>query len=99
MGWAVGAGLALTFLLLVAIANLVLIVARIAHDRIDAKFLVLAIASLGSGQAFFFYLVAGTGFLSAQAFEIIWLISIGIAISSLIAVLLYGGATRGADRF
>ena len=89
MGWAIGAGLALALLLLVATANFILIVARITFDRTDAKFLLLALASLGSGQTLFFA-AARAGLFSAPSFEILWLISMGIALSSLVTVLIFG---------
>ena len=98
MGWAIGAGLALTLLLLVATANFILIVARIMFDRFNAKFLLLSLASLGSGQALLFFAVARAGLFSAPAFEIFWLISMCIAISSLVAVLIFGGTSRAMDR-
>lgn len=98
MGWAIGAGLALTLLLLVATANFMLIVFRVMLDRADAKFLLLSLASLGSGQALLFFAVARVGLLSAPTFEIFWLISMCIAISSLVTVLVFGGTSRAVDR-
>ncbi|MFO0011855.1 MAG: hypothetical protein ACK553_03860 [Planctomycetota bacterium] len=98
MGWAIGAGLALALLLLIAIANFLLIAARIFFDRIDAKFLLLAFASLGSGQTLLFFAAARAGLFSAPTFEIFWLISMCIAISSLVAVLIFGGTSRTVDR-
>lgn len=90
MGWAIGAGLALALLLLVASVNFMLIVARIMFDRTDAKILLLALASLGSTQALLFFAAARAGLFPAPSFEILWLISMGIAISSLVTVLIVG---------
>jgi len=94
----VGAGLALALLLLVSFANFILIVARIVLDRTDAKFLILTISSLGSGQTLLFFVAARAGFFSAPTFEIMWLISMCIAISSLLAVFIFGGASPGEHR-
>lgn len=98
MGWTIGAGLALMLLLLVAFANFMLIVAQVVRDQTNAKFLLLAFALLGSGQTLLFCVVVRTGFLSAPTFEIMWLISMCIVITSLIVVLTYGGASRCEDR-
>lgn len=98
MGWAIGAGLALALLLLIATASFILIVARIMFDRTDAKFLLLTVASAGSGQALLFFAAAPAGLFSAPAFEIFWLISMCIAISSLVAVVYFGVTSRTVDR-
>ncbi len=90
MGWTIGAGLALALLLLVATVNLMLIVARIMFDRTDAKILLLVLASLGSAQALLFFAAARAGLFSAPSFEFLWLISMGIAISSLVTVIIVG---------
>ena len=94
MGWVIGAGLALFLLMLVACANFILIAARLAMDPNDAKFLLLALSALGSGQALTFIAVAQTGVFSAPLFEMLWFASICIAISSLVAVAFFGGASQ-----
>ena len=98
MGWAIGAGLALGLLLLVAFANFILIVARIVLDGTDAKFPILTTASLGSGQTLLLFLVARAGLFSPRTFETLWLISMCIAIISLLWVVICGIAVRGDDR-
>ena len=97
MGWAIGAGLALGLLLLVAFANFILIVARIVLDGSDAKFLVLTIALLGSGQTLLVFLAARAGLFSARAFETMWLISMCIVITSLLSVVIFGRVDRGDE--
>ena len=99
MGWVIGAGLALALLLFVAFANLLLIVVRVAMDRSDAKFLMLTIAALGSSQALLFVVAARTGIFAAPTFEILWLISMCMAILSFLAVIIFGRAPRGEEYF